>query len=239
MKFNNEKCKVLHLGKNNPCHVYSMQGVVLESTDVEKDLGVHIDNSLSFEHHITETVKKANRVVGMISRYIEYKDKDVMVLLFKSLVRSILEYGNVIWFPVLKKHINLIENVQRRFTRRIVGFSSLSYEERLSQLRLPSLEFRRFRGDMIETYKIMHGFYDTATTNTLFKLNKSNTRGHPFKISKDSVNANVFRTFFTNRVINNWNSLPEDVVLSGTINAFKNALDKHWAQFMYQTYIEF
>ena len=174
----------------------------------------------------------------MISRYIEYKDKEIMVLLFKSLVRSILEYGNVIWFPTLKKDINLIEDVQRRFTKRIEGFCSLPYEERLCQLRLPSLEFRRIRGDMIETYKILHGFYDTVTTKALFKLNDSNTRGHSYKLSKLSVDANVFRTFFTNRVINNWNSLPKEVVMSGTVNIFKNALDKHWAQYMFCTNIK-
>ena len=122
LKFNNEKCKVLHLGKNNPCYKYYMQGNVLESTEVEKDLGVHIDKNLSFECHIVETVKKAKKVVGMISRYIEYKDQEIMVLLFKSLVRSILEYGNVIWFPTLKKDINFIEDVQRRFTKRINVF---------------------------------------------------------------------------------------------------------------------
>lgn len=239
LKFNNDKCKVLHMGKNNLCYTYKMEGKVLASTDVEKDLGVYVDNELSFEHHITETVKKANRVVGMLSRYIEYKDKDVMIPLFKALVRSILEYGNVTWCPHLKKFRKPIEDVQRRFTKRIQEYGSLDYETRLFKLKLPSLEFRRMRGDMIETYKILHGFYDTTTTNSLLELNtESNTRGHPFKLAKKSFNTTVFQHFFTNRVINLWNSLPEDVVTSGTVNIFKNSLDKYWAQFMYKTDIE-
>ena len=234
LKFNNEKCKVLHLGKNNLGYEYKMEGEPLASTEVEKDLGVHIDNKLSFEYHILDTVKRANKVVGMLSRYIEYKDKEIMVPLFKSLVRSILEYGNVVWCPYLKKHINFLENIQRRFTKRIEGFGSLDYEMRLQCLKLPSLEFRRIRGDMIEVFKILRGFYDPVTTKSLLEINKSNTRGHPYKLTKTSFSSTSFQSFFTNRIINFWNSLPTDVVTSGTINIFKNALDKHWAQYMYK-----
>ena len=191
-------------------------------------------STLSFEYHILDTVKRANKVVGMLSRYIEYKDKEIMVPLFKSLVRSILEYGNVVWCPYLKKHINLLENIQRRFTKRIEGFGSLDYETRLQCLKLPSLEFRRIRGDMIEVFKILRGFYDPVTTKSLLEINKSNTRGHPYKLTKTSFSSTSFQSFFTNRIINFWNSLPTDVVTSGTINIFKNALDKHWAQYMYK-----
>ena len=165
ISFNTDKCKVLHLGRDNPCHRYKMDGNDLESTEVEKDLGVHVDKDLSFDFHMNECVKKANKIVGMISRYIDFKDKSVMVPLFKSLVRPILEYGNTVWSPSLKKHISLIEDVQRKFTRRINGMSGLEYENRLRILKLPSLEFRRKRGDMIETYKILHGCYDTVTTS--------------------------------------------------------------------------
>ena len=84
------------------------------------------------------------------------------------MVRSVLEYGNAVWSPYLQKNIQAIEDVQRKFTRRIIGISNLDYESRLKLLNLPSLEFRRLRGDMIEVYKIVHGLYDTNTTKTLF-----------------------------------------------------------------------
>ena len=174
----------------------------------------------------------------MISRFIEYKDSQIMVPLFKSMVRPILEYGNVIWFPVLKKHTQLIENVQRRFTKRVNGMSNVEYKDRLRVLKLPSLEFRRYRGDMIETYKVLHGLYDSNTTNNFFTLNQSATRGHPLKLIKNPVHTNLFGTFFCNRVVNLWNSLPKDVVLSGTTNSFKNSLDKYWAHHMYNTDLE-
>ena len=81
---------------------------------------------------------------------------------------------------------------------------------------------------MIETYKILHGFYDDETTNSFFALNPANRRGHSFKLTKRSVNTSKFRYFFTNRIINDWNALPQHVVISKTINSFKTALDKHW-----------
>ena len=229
IKFNSSKCKVLHLGKNNPMHNYSMEGNVLETTDAEKDLGVYIDTALSFDHHINESVKKANRTVGMISRYVVNKNKEIMVPLFKSLVRPILEYGNAIWSPSLIRQSTKVENVQRRFTKRVIGIGDLDYHERLRRLNLPSLHYRRRRGDMIEAYKILHEMYDnTSSINDLLKINKSTTRGHPLKLTKQHVHTNLFKSFFTNRIINDWNSLPSSVVMSETINSFKTALDNEW-----------
>ena len=93
-----------------------------------------------------------------------------MIPLFKSLVRPILEYANVVWSPHLRKHIDNIESVQRNFTKRIIGMKDLDYHERLKILKIPSLEFRRFRGDLIEMYKICHKLYDPITTNELFEF---------------------------------------------------------------------
>ena len=96
--------------------------------------------------------------------------------------------------------------------------------------------YRRLRGDMIETFKILLGFYDRKTTHSLFSIvPTSTTRGHPYKLMKRQVSTTQFAQFFTNRVINAWNSLPEQVVKAGSIDTFKNHIDKHWAEFMYTT----
>ena len=88
---------------------------------------------------------------------------------------------------------------------------------------------------MIETYKIIHNIYDSRTTSQLFtKKEVSVTRGHPLQIVKARTNTKKFSLFFTNRVTNNWNHLPVHVVKAGTINSFKNALDKEWKGQMYQ-----
>ena len=89
---------------------------------------------------------------------------------------------------------------------------------------------------MIETFKITHNFYDPQTTKHFFIIpTDSVTRGHPFKITKKACKSRQYAHFFTNRIVNQWNSLPEQVVRAETINSFKNRLHKHWSKFQYKT----
>ena len=84
----------------------------------------------------------------------------------------------------------------------------LSYEERLKKIHLPSLQYRRFRGDLIETYKIAHCHYDKASVNSLLRFrSNSRLRGHEFTIIKNTTIKNSYQHFFSNRVCNTWNNL--------------------------------
>ena len=240
MSFNTDKCKMLHLGKNNPQHVYYMKNGenknILEKTRAEKDLGVVVDAELTFEDHMTGVVKRANRMAGLVMSTISFNDKKVLIPLYKAMIRPILEYGNAVWNPFLRKHINMIDTIQRRFTKRISGFGDKTYEERLRLLGLPSLEFRRIRGNMIEVFKILNGIYDPCTTDTLLTLSAdSKTRGHSLKLEKIFVNTRTYKNFFTNSVINHWNNLPADCVNASTVNSFKNKLDKVYSDKMFTT----
>ena len=192
-----------------------------------------MDPLLSFEEHINNIVKKARSISGLIIRTITFKSKEIMVPLFKALVRPILEYGNVVWSPNKRKHIDLIESIQRNFTKCVFGMRGLTYEERLKALCLPSLEYRRLRGDFIETYKITHNHYDQLTTNKLLTPTESNTRSHKFKLLKPRVKTNIFLHFFTNRIINKWNGLPCNIVEAESINCFKNLIDSYFKDFIY------
>ena len=161
LKFHPKKCKTMRIGDKYPRYNYTMTAedgtiVKLEETVVEKDLGVVVDNKLTFSHHINSIVARANQVMGMIRRSFKYMDKDIFVQLFTSRVRPILEYGNVIWSPRLIRDIDAVERVQRRATKTVPGISTMTYPDRLQTLRLPSLVYRRARGDMIETYKYLH-----------------------------------------------------------------------------------
>ena len=238
IKFNSEKCKILHLGKNNPKHQYLIKEgdkvSVLQETTCEKDLGVNIDPDLNFNSHIHTTVKKGRKMSGMILRHMSCRDDIVLIPLYKALIRPVLEYGNAVWSPYKNKDIKIIEKVQRNYTKKINGLKNLTYEERLKRLKLPSLEYRRLRGDLIEVYKIVNNIYDHRTTNTLFSLNLDNvTRSHSFKLTKERAVTTRYQKFFTNRVINNWNSLPETIVSSQSLNIFKNRLDKHYCKLIY------
>ena len=236
MQFNEGKCKVIHMGKNNPHYQYYLNKCLLEKTDAEKDLGVIIDKDLSFDMHISESVKRASKIAGLILRIIHFNNQDILVPLFKALVRPILEYGNPVWNPLLKKHTHAVEDVQRRFTKRISGFGNKSYEQRLAELKLPSLEYRRIRGDLIEAYKIMNKLYDPKTTEDLVHLSlNTHTRGHSFKLEKQSTNTRLYQNFFTNRINTRWNNLPVDCVAASTVNSFKNRIDKIFSDIKYST----
>ena len=176
----------------------------------------------------------------LIMRSIAFKSPDIMIPLYKALIRPILEYGNPIWCPNKQKDIDDVEAIQRFYTKRIIGMSNLSYDQRLKKLKLPSLSFRRLRGDLIEVFKISHNFYDPLTTKNLFTFNTSSiTRSNGFKITKVRTNTSLFKNFFTNRIVNPWNSLPTDVVNVETVNAFKNSLDRHLQSIMYDVKVDY
>ena len=164
-------------------------------------------------------------MLAFIARGFEFRSREVLLQLYRALVRPHLEYCVQFWSPNLRKDILAIEGVQRRFTRLIPGMAGLSYEERLDRLGLYSLEFRRLRGDLIETYKILKGL-DRLDAGRLFPmLGKSRTRGHSLKIRGKSYRTEMRTFFFTQRVVNLWNSLPQKVVEASSLAIFKRELD--------------
>ena len=120
--------------------------VQLEASSCEKDIGVYVDQRLTFDTDTETKVNKANSILGIIRIAFTYLDEEIFRFLFKALVRPNLEYAQSVWCPYLKKHVELIENVQRRSTRLIPSLKKIPYEDRLRKLELPSLRFRRLRG---------------------------------------------------------------------------------------------
>jgi hypothetical protein len=189
LRFNADKCKVLHLGKNIEQQAYSMrrhgcdERVMIEKSCKGKELELCVDKELKFSRHTETQVNKSNKLLGLIRRSYEYQDAEMMKLLFTSVVRPNLEFGNVVWSPRLEKDKNLVESVQRRATGIIPGLKGKSYEERLKIMKLPSLRYRRRRGDLIEVYKYTHGLYK-APEGLLEFDTRTNTRGHSNKLKK-------------------------------------------------------
>jgi hypothetical protein len=225
MKFNEKKCKVMKLGQNSLSYDYYMstetgRSKLAESTQ-EKDLGVIIDNQLKFTDHVNTTVTKANKILGMIRRSYKFLDKDSLLMLFKSLVRPHLEYAHSVWTVTYKKDMTLLENVQRRATKMVPDLKCLEYEDRLRSLKLPSIAYRRIRGDAIEIFKYTHNMYWVPNT-PLKQALTTTTRGHDLKLHLQRSNTRARQNFFSLRTVQMWNSLPEEVVMSPTINVFKN-----------------
>ena len=114
--------------------------------------------------------------MGVIRRTMVYLNKQNFNLLYTSLVRPYLEYGNVVWSPFFKRDITLIEDVQRRATRYVPDVNKLEYQERLETMNLPTLQYRRFRADMIETSKITRGHFEDSCVKHLSEMKSTNTR---------------------------------------------------------------
>lgn len=226
MLFNLDKCVVMHFGNSNKFFEYEINGRKLKTATVERDLGVLISSDGRQSEQCIKAANTANKVLGMIKRNIKSRRKDIIVRLYKTLVRPHLEYCVQAWCPYQKKDIEILERVQRRATRMIAECRGMGYTERLKVADLTTLECRRVRGDMIEVFKIMKGF-DGIASNKFFELEtNARTRGHSLKLKKKRSRLDVRKHYFSNRVVNNWNSLSEQVVAAGSVNSFKERLDK-------------
>ena len=160
---------------------------------------------------------------------------EILPILFVTLVRPHLEYGNVLWYLRYKLDADKVEKVQRRATRLILELRNLSYEQRLQVLNLHSLYYRRKRGDMINVYKLMHGLLGIPEEVFFTRAIHSTTRGHNFKLYTQRSRLDIRSKFFSRRVVNDWNSLPSEVVNAKSTEIFKKQLDKYWWEIRFQT----
>ena len=136
------KCKCIHIGHGNMNEEYMY---VLGRTKQEKDLGVTFSADMNFSEQCRIAAAKGNKILGLIRRTIMYKKKQLIVSLYKAIVRPHLEYCIQVWRPYRKKDIDKLERIQRRATKMIPELRELSNESRLLQCGLTTLETRRLR----------------------------------------------------------------------------------------------
>ena len=189
-----------------------------------------ITADLKVEAQCSAACIKANRMLGLIKRTLVNRSPAILTTLYKSLVRPHLEYSTAVWSPHYVKDREMLEKVQRRFTRMVPGLGDLGYEERLGVLGLMTLEERRNRSDMVEMFRVLKGL-SAIPVETFLELNgNGRTRGNLMKIVKKVVQTDIRKFFFSQRVINRWNSLDERVVSAETVDSFNPQMPKVFRQ---------
>jgi len=226
MKFKKGKCRVLHLGRNNLMHQYRLGADLLESSSVERDLGVLVDDKLFMSQQCALAVKKANSIVGCIKKSVASRTREVLLPLYSALVMPHLEYSVQFWAPQFTKNEELLERVQWRAMRMMRGLEHLSYEERLRELRLFSLKKRRLKGDHMNSYKYLKGRCQEDGARLFSVVPSDGARGNRHKLMQTKFRLNMRENFFPLRVTEPWNRLPREVMESPSLETFKTHLDK-------------
>ena len=194
-----------------------------------KDLGMTISLPFSFDEHILNIVLRANRMLGLLSKSFKARTPSILLPIYKAHVRSILEYGNVIWSPYQKEFINNIEKVQRRFTRMFPDIRHLDYRNRLSRLHLLSLSAGRLRYKLIFLFKVVNNFVNVNPYEH-FTFSSRSQRGNPLKILMPSCVHRYRSNFFTIDVISHWNNLTFDEAAVTTIPQFKTSIASYFSR---------
>jgi hypothetical protein len=226
MPFNVSKCGVMHVGKRNKREIYRINGQILGEVTEEKDLGVVFTEGCKPSVNCDKVSKNANKIMGLIRRKVTNKTKEGMLILYKTLVRPILDYCIPVWRPYMRKDINKLEKVQKRYTKMIKECKGKNYEERINMLGLTSLENRHYRADMIQVFKVLNDNKGIYPSDFLTLAERPGRRNSKKLVKKRSL-LEISRQSFTNRVIDPWNDLPDDVVSVKELNEFKNGLDKY------------
>ena len=203
------------------------EGAEIARVEKVKDLGICVTQDLKPRKQCEAAAKRARWALYELRRAVKSRSPMVLLPLYKAYVRPHLEYAVQAWSPSRVGDTKLLERVQRCFTRMFPRMRGLEYGERLNQLNLFSLVRRRKRGDLIETFKQMKGFSDPG--KALFKRAETvDLRGHMLKLAKPRARTRIRAEFYSHRVVNDWNKLPEEVVEAATVAQFKRRLDDCW-----------
>ena len=230
MKFNVKKCKTLSITRcRNPVvFTYHLDGSPLEHVDNYKDLGMVVDKTLSWSQHVQTVISKSSRVAGMIKRSVGFSaPSSVTLQLYKSLVRSNLEYSTPVWSPHYAGDVKALERVQRGMTKYILGYPDASYEIRCQELNILPLSFRREVMDLVFLFKSIHAIHDFSVHDHI-EIIPSNTgrrsANSGLLLRGKHVRTETFMASYFNRIVNIWNSLPQNLRDSACLGYFKSGV---------------
>ncbi len=217
MQFNVDKCKVIHIWTKNSGVEYTMDGKLLQVVTQDRDLGIIVEDTLKPTAQCLAACRKDNSILDMMRWGLESRSREVWLPVYRSIVRPHLEYCVQVWAPCYKKYIQALDRIQNRATKVISGMWGLSYEDRLRELKLFSLERRRRWGELIQGFKFIKSIKYPGAEHFFQLVGQSKTRGHRFKLQKQRPRLLMRQHFFSHRVVDEWNRLPSKVVETSSV----------------------
>ena len=215
MLFNVDKCKVIHAGAKNHGYKYEMGDGELDEVDFEKDVGVLIHRNLRPSLQCAKAAKRANSVLGQLTRAVSYRDKETFMSLYTTYVRPHLEYAVQAWCPWTLGDKDILENVQRRAAAMVTNLRGKTYVERLAEMGMTTLENRRRRGDLIQMFRVMAG-KDRVEPSTWFLPSQNREGAMSTRLTSGCLNVErkegrteIRKNFWSVRVVDTWNTLPD------------------------------
>jgi Reverse transcriptase (RNA-dependent DNA polymerase) len=225
MSFNKDKCKVMHVGHNNPQYDYFMQGTKLSVIEEEKDVGVIIHNSLKPARQCQRAAACGYSVLQQLRKNFHFRDRHVFVNLYKQYVRPHLEFATPVWSPWQNADKQVLENVQRKFVKMIAGLPPGTYEAQCKELGLETLEERRKVQDLAQAHKMIRGKEKLQRIPLFNHVDGGRTRqdADELNIKQDQARLEVRKNFFTQRIVKEWNAVPREIKRAATVTGFKSA----------------
>ena len=223
-----------HLPFTSECKEYlTSGGHTLEPIDVVRDLGVLVSNDRSWTPHIEQTVQSARTIASWVLSVFRDRSPVIMMTLYKTMIRSKLEYCCPVWNPSKVQNIQALENIQRSFTRKISGCQDCNYWDRLKKLHILSLQRRRERYCIIHVWKMLNNL---APNDIGMKFYSQNRLG--MKITLPPVNNKVqasvktdYENSFKIKAARLWNILPKHVNTVTSLDEFKAVLGEFLRKF--------
>ncbi len=208
-------------------------GKIIDPVEVIRDLGVYLSNDCSWTTHVNMIAVEARRKASWVLGTFQDRSPLTMITLFKSLVRSKLEYCCPVWDPSKIGDIQTLENVQRQFTRRIAGCKDLDYWGRLKKLGIISLQRRRERYSIIQVWKILHNETQNSTSLTFYTSERLGMKASvpAFNHSAQKSCSSAYDNSFGVKAIRLWNILPKSVNSQKTLDLFKVSLGRFLDKF--------
>ena len=204
------------------------KGVEIEKQAKVKDLGVIVSSDNSWTPQITSMAENARKMSAWTLSVFRDRSETTMTTLYKSMIRSRLEYCSALWNPSKITDIQTLENIQRSFTSKIESCRDLNYYQRLSKLKLMSLQRRRERYQIIHMYKVLHNI---SPNDLNIKFHYCDRRGiqaavPPLHRGASSKAQQQYDASFAVMGPKLWNTIPKSTTHQPTLERFKSSLQK-------------